>query len=1480
MNNTNFNTTLADIFKRFHTEDPYFLEILKLPVVNCRVNHEKATLEATVSAKSLIRATQLYAFEDAARSFYKLNVLRILPKYPSEIFGWNCVEEVLKETERVGAVARGFFDGCDYECSRDSLTIRVPFVNGALRLLEDAETAKIIHTIILAEFDLDCKVTIVGEKNPDHMREFNRKLADLDRKLNDSFLSYKNAERQSEAGSAPDSDLNLTRVMSICSPDARPVSEGNGVIRIGPCVFETDSRELLYGEDFNPEPRAIGSLKDPARNLVILGVVQTVSCETRKYNDTVTVAFDLYDGSSTITVKIPNLTQDEGNKLAKLFDKGTALCVHGVVKHETRKDSIDPDLTCYCNAVYKIRIRRRKDDAPVKRVELHLHTQMSNMDALIPPDVAVMTAHDWGMPAIAITDHGSVQGFQEALKILEKKKPDTKVIWGMEAYFVNNMASAVYGKCADELRQEAIVFDLETTGLEPGRDHIIEIGAVRIVNGKITDTFDTFVDPEIEIPEKITELTSITNEDVIGAPKIDEALDRFYAFVNGETGNGNRKLLIAHNARFDTGFLRIAMRRLDRDFENPFLDTLVMSRYLEPKMKNHKLDTLVEHYQLGDFHHHRAVDDAEVLGRVWLRMIGELESREIRTFSQLEQEMSEVVDPKRQPMFHQILLVKNLTGLKNLYKLVSYSYLDYYYKRPRIPKAVLEEHREGLIVGSACEAGELYRAILDKRPESEIEEIVQFYDYLEIQPLSNNHFLIDKGEVADEEELREINRTIVRLGEKYGKPVCATCDAHFLNEEDEVFRKILLAGQKYEDADRDCHLYLRTTQEMLDEFAYLGPEKAYEVVVTNTNRIADMCEKGIRPFPEGTFTPKMEGAEEDLQTMCRKRARELYGDPLPEYVDQRLEKELGSIISHGFAVLYIIAQKLVKFSESQGYLVGSRGSVGSSCVAFFAGISEVNPLKPHYYCPKCHYTDFDAGERLGVGSGFDLPDAKCPNCGADLCFDGQDIPFETFLGFHGDKSPDIDLNFSGEVQGRVHKYTESLFGSENVFRAGTIGVLADKTAYGYIIKYLEEKGVCVPRAEMNRMVSHCTGVKRTTGQHPGGIVVVPKEYEIYDFCPVQHPADDPQSDIVTTHFTFSYLHDTLLKLDELGHDIPTKYKYLEKYSNTSVLDVPMNDRSIYDLFLGTEPLGITPEDINCPLGTLGLPELGTRFVIQMLQESRPQSFADLLQVSGLSHGTDVWTGNAQELIANGTCTISTVIGTRDSIMLALIKYGVESSDAFKIMEMVRKGKGLTPELEKEMVEAGVPDWYISSCKKIKYMFPKAHAAAYDMSAIRLGWYKVHQPLAFYCAMFTVQPGGFDAEIVIKGKTAVEDELRRIADAGKQATPKETDSVPTLQLVNEAYARGIRFLPVDLLRSSATEYKPESGAIRLPFSSLPGIGENAARSITRARDEHSFVSVQDISKRAGVTKTVIEILTRNRVLDGLDETDQISIFNMV
>ncbi len=1438
--------------------------------VSVRADKVRRILEAEVHFDSIVDKDMLYRIEDGIKEAYKLNAMRILPKYPEDLFDGIYFAQILKEAERVGVVARGFFSACDWSIADNEITVTIPFEEGGVTLLMNADTHKIIENIIFSEFGKKYNVKIIHdthmtsssrEKRKSEMTELDKRLTEQSKRY-DTSASYGADGSKSAEAEAP--GAALPRVASLYSAT---IERDGDIVSIGAKKFDIGSPEYVIGEEFDLTPVGIASLEGSSRGVCVIGEVFGFAQEpTRRGNKTATTFF-IYDGDTSLEIRSYD-SEDDGRMIAEAVKNGGSYALYGDAKHEKKKDgTFDRDLVFSFKHIAKINEIKRMDNADEKRVELHLHTQMSAMDALLPPDVAVKTAYEWGHRAVAITDHGNVQGYQMAM--LAAEKLGMKVLYGMEAYFVNDKTSAVTGEYKGTFADEFIVFDIETTGLSVLTSQIIEIGAVRIKNGEVLERFDEFVNPGFSIPQNIVELTGIDDSMVADADGIGVVLPRFLDFI------GN-KLLIAHNANFDVSFIRKASRECGLKFSNPYLDTVVLSRFINPELKSHKLDVIAKYYDLGNFNHHRASDDAEMLANIFFSMVDKMSRLDINTFADLQKDMNENANPLNIKPYHQVILVKNPTGLKNLYKLVSYSYLKYYKRTPRIPKSELEKHREGLIIGSACEAGELFRAVLEKKSEDDIRDIVNFYDYLEIQPISNNRFLVEEGTVASDDDLRDINRQIVELGERYKKPVVATCDVHYLNPDDEIGRKVLLSGMRFKDADKDCPLYLRTTEEMLEEFSYLGEKKAYEVVVKNTNLIADMIEDGIRPFPKGTFTPKIDGAEEDLQRICYENAESKYGSPLPDIVKNRLDKELSSIIKNGFAVLYIIAQKLVKYSEDNGYLVGSRGSVGSSFVASCAGISEVNPLKPHYYCPNCKHSEFFVNGE--VGSGFDLPDKNCPVCGTKYRADGHDIPFETFLGFYGEKSPDIDLNFSGEVQGKVHKYTEELFGAENVFRAGTIGGVAEKTAYGFVLKYLEEKGISLPRAEMNRLVSKCVGVKRTTGQHPGGIVVVPKEMEIYDFCPVQHPAEDVNSNIVTTHFTFEYLHDTLLKLDELGHDMPTKYKWIERFSNTSVMDVPMNDKSVYELFLSTDSLGITPEDIGgAKIGTYGLPEFGTRFVMKMVEEAKPRSFADLLQISGLSHGTDVWTGNAQDLINDGICDISHVIGCRDNIMNDLIAYGVDSALSFQIMESVRKGRGLKPDWEKAMIEAGVPDWYIGSCKKIKYMFPKAHASAYVMSAIRVGWYKVHMPVAFYAAMFTVSNVGLDAEIVMRGKGGVRAEIERIEKLGKDASQKEQASVAGLQLVNEAYARGIKFLPISLQKSDHKAFLPENGAIRLPFSSLGGLGENAAQNIIEARNDEPFFSIEDLQIRAKLSGSVIDILRKNGVLDGLSDTDQMSFF---
>ena len=1472
--------SLLDMLKKYSPTPSQKKILAEASGVRLRADNERRILEINADFPSIIPKGELYELESGIREAYELSAAKILPHYPGELFTSDYMPQILTEACRVGVVANGFFGQYDYRIEGSVITITIPFGNGGIELLNNGGTADVISNIIFSEFSRRFEVRVIRS---DDYEERERERREQSEKEQNNFIAgikAANEARKTAAAAPPPADAPnkpvYRRVASLIESDDRAAVIENDRLEIGAVTYDLSAPELFYGEDFSLT--GITKIRDLAsgKRCLIIGEIFEITTKEFKGGERVNVTIGIYDGDSSIYMKVSyeqkedmdeakRAEQEKLKGFTESFGRGDILVVSG----NARLDKFDGELVFYPKAAVKVKKIKRKDNAEEKRVELHLHTNMSTMDAIITPKEIVKTAHDWGHKAVAITDHGNVQAFPEAMEASEAL--GMKVIYGMEAYFVDDTARAVYGECKSEFDGEFIVFDIETTGLSPMNCKITEIGAVLLSGGEVISEFNTFVDPECHIPEEITKLTSITDEMVKGAPKIEEALRAFLEFA------GDR-LLIAHNATFDISFIRFAADSLGIPFDNPYLDTVALSRYVNPDLKRHKLDNLAQYFGLGDFHHHRACDDAAILGKIFICMAEKLKDEGVSSIDQMIEAMSENSDPLKLKTYHQILLVKDSVGLKNLYKLISASYLDYYKKVPRIPRTILESHREGLIIGSACEAGELFSAMLENKPEQVLLEIASFYDYLEIQPICNNRFLIAEGRAANDEQLRDFNRRIVELGEKAGKPVVATCDAHFMNKEDELYRKILLAGMKFKDADRDVGIYMRTTDEMLEEFSYLGEEKAREVVITNPNMIADMVGE-VRPIPKGTYTPSIEGAEEDLERECYRYSEEIYGSPLPDIVKDRLDRELTSIIKNGFAVLYMIARKLVKYSEEQGYLVGSRGSVGSSYVAFAGGISEVNPLPPHYVCRKCKYSDFS--NEGGYGSGFDYPDKYCPNCGELMYSDGHDIPFETFLGFYGDKSPDIDLNFSGEVQAKVHRYTGDLFGKENVFRAGTLGTLADKTAYGFVNKYIESKEISLGKAEISRIISRCVGVKRTTGQHPGGIIVIPKEYEIYDFTPVQHPADDPNSDTITTHFAFSYLHDTILKLDELGHDVPTKYKAIERFTNTSVMDVKMNDPDVYKLFTGTEALGIKSSDLfDSETGTLGIPELGTSFVKPVLMASHPKSFADLLQVSGLTHGEGVWLGNAKDLIDQGICDLGHVIGTRDGIMLDLINYGLDNSMSFKIMEMVRKnkkGKPIPDDMMAAMREHNVPEWYIDSLQKIRYMFPKAHAAAYVMSAIRIAWYKVHMPLEFYAAFFTAAPGEFDAEIVSGGKKTVRAKLEEIKNKGMDASQKENAMYATLQLVEEALARGIKFLPVDLYKSDSFSFLPEDGAIRMPFSALNGIGENAAKSLVAVREEGEIISREELQQRSKVTKSVMEILAANGVLDGLSQTNQLRMF---
>lgn len=1197
--------------------------------------------------------------------------------------------------------------------------------------------------------------------------------------------------------------------------------------------------------------------------------------------DYVKIAFDMTDRTNSVRVS-KFLAADKAGDTASKIKKGLYCTVQGKMVYDT----FAKEMVLEPTGIVKAKKPERKDTYEgMKRVELHLHTNMSAMDGMSSTASLLCRAAKWGHRAMAITDHGVAQAFPEALHAQEGKQKDIigdmKIIYGIEAYYINdeNSISVVRGRSAEPLDGTFIVFDLETTGLNPASEEITEIAAVRVVEGEIRDSFQTYVNPHKPIPAEITELTGISDETVADAPDLDKAVPEFLKWA----GEGQYPL-VAHNAGFDMGFLRTACQRLGIEREFTSIDTLEMSRLMLPHMHKFKLNILAKELQVGPFEHHRASEDAAVLGRIYVKLLKRLrEEMHAVTTADINPVLAATTDRKNKlknlPRYHFIILVKNQAGLRNLYQLISKSFLEYYNKRPIMPRSELIRHREGLIFGSACEAGEVFRALTKGEPWEEIKRLASFYDYLEIQPIGNNNFMIAKGMAKDEEQLRDWNRDILRLADELGKPCCATGDVHFLEPEDEAFRRILMAGQGFSDADNQAPLYFKSTDEMLKEFSYLGEDRAYEVVVKNTNMIADMCDV-IRPVPRENYPPHIDGCEDDLRNMCYEKAKRIYGDPLPEPVQARLDRELGSIIGNGYAVMYIIAQKLVTKSLADGYLVGSRGSVGSSLAAFMSDITEVNSLAPHYLCPDDKYLEWHEEYSCGV----DLPDKICPNCGKPLTKQGFNIPFETFLGFEGDKVPDIDLNFAGEYQSRIHWYTGEIFGHDHVFRAGTIGTVAEKTAFGYVKKYMEERGVECSRAEENRLAAGCTGVRRTSGQHPGGVVVVPKEIEIYDVCPIQHPADDPDSDIITTHFEYHSIDANLLKLDELGHDDPTIIKHLENLTGVNAQEIPLDDPETMSLFHSCKALKYKGEnpDTDPILGDLGcvaVPEFGTKFVRGMVKETHPSTFAELVSISGLSHGTDVWLGNAAELVRKGI-PLSGCICCRDDIMNYLILQGVKPKLSFKTMESVRKGKGLTEEMEAAMNEQHVPEWYIDSCKKIKYMFPKAHAVAYVMMAFRIAWFKVHRPLAFYSAYFSIRAKGFDASCMIKGDKVCLDKMSELRqkERDKTISAAEKDMMTTLEVCHEFYRRGFTFEPMDVYKSDATRFLVTETGLIPPFTSMPGIGEQAALSIVEERKNGKFLSAEELIVRCPkASKAVVELLEQIGALGSMPKTTQMTLF---
>ena len=1240
---------------------------------------------------------------------------------------------------------------------------------------------------------------------------------------------------------------------------------------------EDTSSPLILGNSMNiSDPLVkITDLNAESGNVCIDGEILGMEDKETKTGKVI-LSINIYDGTSTMTCKA-FLPGKNAKNIVKRLGKTKAVKLAG----RAQMDAFSNELTIMANTIVEstpLPKTTREDKAEVKRVELHMHTKMSAMDAMTSATDLIKRAMSWGMKSIAITDHGVVQAFPEAYHLLGRDNPDMKVIYGVEAYLVPDKEKSVKNPRGQVLNDATYcVLDLETTGISITTEKITEVGIMKVKNGEVIDEFEIFVNPEKPIPQRVVEVTNITDEMVKDAETIDKVFPKILEFVGDS-------IIVAHNASFDVGFLKHNAKLLGYEFNNTYIDTLPLAKDLFPDLKKYKLGKIADSLGIEVDVAHRALADVDTTVKVFNVMLKKLKDKGINTVDEID---SATKDPeaqkeefKKQRSYHAIILAKNYVGLRNLYKLVSISHLNYFYKNPRILKSIYKKYSEGLILGSACEAGELYQAIELGKSDEEIENIARDYDYLEIQPIGNNEFLVRNGVVPDREYLKDINRKIVELGEKLGKLVVATCDVHFMDPQDEIYRRILEAGQGYKDADEQAPLYLRTTEEMLKEFEYLGEEKAYEVVVTNTNKVSDMCDR-IDPISPEKCPPHIPGCEEDIKNIAYKKAHELYGDPLPEIVQTRLDKELNSIISNGYSVMYIIAQRLVWKSNEDGYIVGSRGSVGSSLVAFMTGITEVNSLQPHYRCPKCKYSEFDD---YGVGNGFDLPDKDCPKCGTKMAKDGMDIPFETFLGFNGDKEPDIDLNFSGEYQAKAHKYTEVIFGKGTTFKAGTVGTVAEKTAYGYVKGYYEDRGIPMNRAEIQRLSQGCTGIKRTTGQHPGGIIVVPKGREIYEFTPVQHPADDPNSDIITTHFDYHSIDGNLLKLDILGHDDPTVIRMLQDITGVAPTDVPLDDKETMSIFSSTKALGVTPEQIHSEVGTYGIPEYGTKFARGMLLDTHPTTFDELIRISGLSHGTDVWLGNAQSLIEQGIVTLQQAICCRDDIMIYLMKKGLPPDKSFKIMEAVRKGKvakGKEPKWKDEyiplMLEHDVPEWYIKSCEKIKYMFPKAHAAAYVTNAFRIAWFKVHIPLAYYAAFFTIRAKAFDAEVMINGKEKVKNKMKEIEMMGNNATPKDKDMYDDLELVLEMYERGLRFLPIDLYKSHATKFQVEGDSLRPPLNSIAGLGNVAAEGIMKARQEEKFMSIDDLKIRSKVGDSVTELLRQFGCLEGMSQSNQLSLF---
>ena len=1413
----------------------------RLAVVHAELDRETRTIRLDAQAEQYLAEKQLQALCRDIEKEYGLRELKLSVRYPASELPNMDFRDLAQVFIRAFSPSAAILAGAGYEVTDEAVVIRLK-ANGKDSILQNAKKAE---QFLRDRFGVSKKIEVEAHSN-----------------LEGRALFEETARIRAEA---------LKNAPAITASVPQGGAKASGGAASTPAE---PAGALFYGRPFSGRPVRMEELNLDMFRVIVEGKVFAVQHRELKKRGAWVICFDMTDYTSSVRVN----QFMEAAKAKPIIDNvqpGMWLRVQGKMSF----DRYDNEMVLQPNAMEKIEAPKRRDTYPEKRVELHLHTTMSSMDALTDTGAAVKRAASWGHRAIAITDHGGAQSFPDAMKAASKAKvagtdQNIKILYGCEGYYVNDVDDriAVHGDGDFSFDEEYVAFDLETTGLSSLHDTIIEIGAAIMKGNEVLSTFQTFVDPHRPLQPKIVDLTGINDQMLAGQPDISEAMPKFLEYV------GSRPLC-AHNADFDIGFVTAACEKLGLPFHPTYVDTLILAQNLMPELGKYKLNIVADALSLPDFNHHRASDDAITCGYLLMRFFKMMQEQGLDSLQKINPRMeqlrsgSKILDRRAR---HIIVFAKNSIGLRNLYRLISYGNLKYFKRVPIMPKSELLQWREGLIIGSACEAGELFQAILNHKSWAELKRIASFYDFLEIQPICNNRFMLDKGLAEDEEELRGFNRTIVKLGEELGKPVVATGDVHFLDPEDEIFRHILLATKQMPDADRPLPLYLRTTDEMMEEFSYLGPEKAHEVVIENPNRIVDWCET-LRPVPHNLFAPKIENSVEDLKALVYGKLHRLYGETPPELVQKRVDTEMHDIISCHYDVIYMSAQKLVQNSLEHGYLVGSRGSVGSSIVAFMSGITEVNSYPPHYRCPQCKFTTFEVPADCACGA--DLPDAVCPKCGAKLDKDGFNIPFETFLGFGGDKVPDIDLNFSGEYQAKAHAYCVQMFGKTHVFRAGTIGTVAEKTAYGYAKKYLSERNKTVPKAEENRLALGCVNVKRTTGQHPGGLVVIPQENEIWDFCPVQHPADDKDSEWITTHFEYHSMEENLLKLDMLGHDDPTMIRMLEDMTGVDAQKIPLDDQDTMSIFTSSKVLGYENDPILGPVGSVAIPEFGTGFTRGMLQETQPTKFDTLIRLSGFSHGTDVWLGNARDLILSKTASVNDAIGCRDDIMLYLIKCGMPEKRSFKIMEAVRKGRGLPDGAEEEMKAAGVPEWYIGSCKKIKYLFPKAHATAYVMMAFRIAWFKVHEPLAFYAAYFyrRSQKGGFDEGMMCHGIELVKKKLQEIKE-DEDSSAKDDDLFTTLEVCYEFYLRGFTFAPIDIYHSHATKFQIETGQLRPPFVAVAGLGETAAWDLMNAREGREFLSVEEFADACPkVSKTLIDQLQSAGAFGDLPLTSQLTLF---